>query len=604
MFSSTTIASSITIPTASVSASRVMLFSVKSITFIRVKVATMEVGMAREAMSTERTLRMKRNTTSEASTLPKNRCSSRESMEALMKTDWSRMMPEGTPGGSVFSIWASFPLMVSMILTVLVPDCRRTSRVTACLPSSMFQVRGSAKLSSTRPRSLTRMGVPPTLRTMMSPNWPTASSRPSVRTPSSDSPAADGASGDLDVFVLDGALDVDDGQAVGGQLVRVGEDADLALAGPREADLAHAVHRLQDALDPLVRDLGRLAQAPVAGHDHGQHGIGVRVGLLDDGGQDVRRQVAQGARHLLAHVLGRAFDVALEHELAVDAGACPACTCDVTSSMPLMVESASSSGNTTWVVISSGVDPGSLMLMLTVAGSARGKRSTPRSRNEKMPSTPRKAISMTANTARLTHSSARVDWGAHAEPRAATRLRTATVRGVVAAAGPRRSRRHRISGPGRNGRRRPAAPRPRRARRQDPSFRPDDDLDLGALARAELDLGLVERALLDGVDLVDAVQVAQRVLGHDQGLVHVAGDDAGPREEARLEQPLVGCRAGPPRRTSASADRRTDSCARPCPRRRGRDRPRPAPSPAGRPRPSPPSSRAPSGARAAGSCPR
>ena len=88
--------------------------------------------------------------------------------------------------------------------------------------------------------------------------------------------------------------------------------------------------------------------------------------------------------------------------------AVPACTCELTSSMPLIVESASSRGRTTCVVISSGVEPGSLMLMLTVAGSARGKRSTPRSRNEKIPSTPRKAISMTANTARLTHSSARV----------------------------------------------------------------------------------------------------------------------------------------------------------------------------------------------------
>ena len=53
--------------------------------------------------------------------------------------------------------------------------------------------------------------------------------------------------------------------------------------------------------------------------------------------------------------------------------------------MPLMVDSASSMGRTTWVVISSGVAPGRLTLMLTVAGSARGKRSTPRSRNEKRP---------------------------------------------------------------------------------------------------------------------------------------------------------------------------------------------------------------------------
>ena len=86
----------------------------------------------------------------------------------------------------------------------------------------------------------------------------------------------------------------------------------------------------------------------------------------------------------------------------------PACTWEVTSSMPLMVDSASSKGRTTWVVISSGVAPGRDTAMLTVAGSARGKRSTPRSRNEKMPSTTRNAISITAKTERLTHSSARV----------------------------------------------------------------------------------------------------------------------------------------------------------------------------------------------------
>ena len=188
MFSSTTIASSMTMPTARVRASRVMLLSVKSMALSSVKVAMIEVGMAREAMTTERALRMKRNTIREASTLPKRRCSSSDAMEALMKTDWSRITRRVRPAGSVLSIWASLALMVSMILTVLVPDWRRMSRVTACLPSSMFQVRGSAKLSSTRPRSLTRMGVPETFFTMMSPNWPTASRRPNVRTPISASP--------------------------------------------------------------------------------------------------------------------------------------------------------------------------------------------------------------------------------------------------------------------------------------------------------------------------------------------------------------------------------------------------------------------------------
>src|SRR6185369_3735659 len=187
--------------------------------------------------------------------------------------------------------------------------------------------------------------------------------------------------------------------------------------------------------------------------------------------------------------------------------AVPACTCELTSSIPLMVESASSRGSTTWVVISSGVEPGSLMLMLTVAGSARGKRSTPRSRNEKMPRTPRNAISMTANTARLTHSSARV-----MGPRSLDRLYERPVAQLFPFEGDRYRRSLLQAG---------------------------DDLDVGPLARPELDLGLVQRALLDRVDLVHPVEVAQRVLGHDQGLVHAARHDARPREEAGLEHAVT-----------------------------------------------------------------
>src|SRR5207244_13210487 len=58
IFSNTTIASSMTMPTASVNASSVMLFNVKFITLSSVNVATMDVGIASEAMTTERKFRM------------------------------------------------------------------------------------------------------------------------------------------------------------------------------------------------------------------------------------------------------------------------------------------------------------------------------------------------------------------------------------------------------------------------------------------------------------------------------------------------------------------------------------------------------------------
>src|SRR6266850_2433600 len=60
MFSSTMMASSITIPTASVNASSVMLFSEKSIPRISVNVEMMEAGMATAAISTARQFRMDR----------------------------------------------------------------------------------------------------------------------------------------------------------------------------------------------------------------------------------------------------------------------------------------------------------------------------------------------------------------------------------------------------------------------------------------------------------------------------------------------------------------------------------------------------------------
>ena len=55
-----------------------MLLSVKSIARINVNVATIEAGMATDAMMTARRFLMKNSTTSEASRLPQIRCSSSE----------------------------------------------------------------------------------------------------------------------------------------------------------------------------------------------------------------------------------------------------------------------------------------------------------------------------------------------------------------------------------------------------------------------------------------------------------------------------------------------------------------------------------------------
>ena len=81
MFSSTIMASSITIPTARVSPSSVIEFSVKSMMRISVNVVTIDVGIAMELISTMRQSRMKSQTIRDASKLPRIRCSSSAATE-------------------------------------------------------------------------------------------------------------------------------------------------------------------------------------------------------------------------------------------------------------------------------------------------------------------------------------------------------------------------------------------------------------------------------------------------------------------------------------------------------------------------------------------
>ena len=90
MFSSTTIASSMTMPTESVSASIVIMFSVKPMYQMRPKVAMIEVGIAMAAMRVDRRLPRNSSTTSAARTDPTMRCSSTLRIDASMNSDWSR----------------------------------------------------------------------------------------------------------------------------------------------------------------------------------------------------------------------------------------------------------------------------------------------------------------------------------------------------------------------------------------------------------------------------------------------------------------------------------------------------------------------------------
>ena len=75
MFSSTTTASSITMPTARVRPKRVIVLSVKPITFIAAKAAMIEAGMATPAIRVGRSLCRKSSTMMVARNEPRIKCS-------------------------------------------------------------------------------------------------------------------------------------------------------------------------------------------------------------------------------------------------------------------------------------------------------------------------------------------------------------------------------------------------------------------------------------------------------------------------------------------------------------------------------------------------
>src|SRR5437867_4986343 len=89
----------------------------------------------------------------------------------------------------------------------------------------------------------------------------------------------------------------------------------------------------------------------------------------------------------------------------------PLLALDCIWSMPEMPLIAFSIGISTDVTISSGLAPGNWRLTLTVAGSALGKRSTPRSRKEKIPTTTSDITSIVAKTGRRTQSSDNIKKG-------------------------------------------------------------------------------------------------------------------------------------------------------------------------------------------------
>jgi hypothetical protein len=188
MFSSTTMASSMTMPTASVSASSVIMLSVKPMPHIRAKVLAIEVGMAMAAMTVERQLRRNSSTTRAARKAPTTRCSWTVSTAALMYSDSSRTIRSVYPAGNRVWISARRSFTPSITATVLVPDCRRMARSTAAWPSMLAAVSVSSVPSSAEPTSRSLICVPLRVATTRPSNSDTALTRPFMRKVSSRGP--------------------------------------------------------------------------------------------------------------------------------------------------------------------------------------------------------------------------------------------------------------------------------------------------------------------------------------------------------------------------------------------------------------------------------
>src|SRR4029453_14130418 len=164
MFSSTTIASSMTMPTIRVSASMVIWLIVKLSADITPKAPMIDAGIATAAISVERKLRRKTRTKTAARMPPGIRCSSIAASEARMNSESSRIRRTSKVGGSSFSTSAMRSRIASASATVFTPLCLRIATEIADLPFSIDTESGSAPGASPRPGPFLRIGpgvVPP-----------------------------------------------------------------------------------------------------------------------------------------------------------------------------------------------------------------------------------------------------------------------------------------------------------------------------------------------------------------------------------------------------------------------------------------------------------
>ena len=122
--------------------------------------------------------------------------------------------------------------------------------------------------------------------------------------------AFDAARGELDVLAVDGILDIDGRDAVARHFGRVEPQAHGVFLFTPDADAAHVGDGLKLFLHGEVGYLAQFEQgAFVALQGYHQDGDGVGIGFRYGGRVAVAGQVALGARHLVAYVVGGSLQV-------------------------------------------------------------------------------------------------------------------------------------------------------------------------------------------------------------------------------------------------------------------------------------------------------
>ena len=217
-------------------------------------------------------------------------------------------------GGSVVWICSSLARTRSTTSTVLVPDCFLTCRPTAGSPFNLLALRISCTLSWTRPTS------PNVIDRAVAIRQDDAVEIVDVLDPAHRAERHFGGAGDevaagnLDVLARDRGPHLIDGQPVRVEPIGVQQQLDLAPAIALQLDRPDILHRLEHLLDLLVGDLRDLLLRSRAEDVELEDRRRIGVLLLDLRRPGVARKLLDDRRDLVADVLRRRLDIALEGE--------------------------------------------------------------------------------------------------------------------------------------------------------------------------------------------------------------------------------------------------------------------------------------------------